>query len=67
MVRCSKCKKSFPRGRGESWHDDMCNKCWLFGDPLEQFFPSTEYPRLFTTEMDRYLDLYTWQEINQLQ
>ena len=66
MVRCIRCKKSFTRGRGESWEDDMCNKCWLFGDPLEQYFPPIQNTRRLTIELDRYLDLYTWHEIRLL-
>lgn len=66
MVRCKVCKKSFSRGRGESWHDNMCSKCWLFGGPVERYFPPALFPRLFTTDFDRYLDLYTWHELESL-
>lgn len=66
MVRCVRCKKSFPRGRGESWADDMCNRCWLFGDPNLTYFPPPKFTRRFHTELDHYLDLYTWHEMKLL-
>ncbi len=68
MVRCSKCEKSYKQHTGKCWIDGICNKCMNSPDAVEiTYFPPRTYTRTLHIELDHYLDLYTWQEIRQLQ
>ncbi len=66
MVLCCNCGKSFKSHKGISWEVGMCKRCYNQPQVKESFpYPMPVVRKIFRPT-DSYLDIYTPQEIRNL-